>query len=128
MKSLQAPDLKTTALTKVIYAAIHSYDEQTFENMSEESEKNFIVKKYPLSLCLVPSQGMVKQAKKHGGFRPQRGNPGNALRPQRVRWLMMHLIKDIIKYAVNYLALSVVLGCQNLFLFIKKNRKEIKIG
>ena len=29
----------------------------------------------------VPSQGMVEQAKKQGGLRPQRDNPGNALRP-----------------------------------------------
>ena len=51
-----------------IYPAIRSYDEQAFDNMSEESENNFIVKK---SLRPVPSQGMVEQAKKHGGFRPQ---------------------------------------------------------
>ena len=46
------------------------------DNMNEESENNnFIVKK---SLQPVPSQGMVEQAKKYGGFRPQRGYPGNA--------------------------------------------------
>ena len=28
----------------------------------------------------VPSQGMVEQAKKHGGFRHQQGNPGCTLR------------------------------------------------
>ena len=39
MKTLQAPDLKTTVLTKATYTAIHSYDEQAFDNMSEESEK-----------------------------------------------------------------------------------------
>ena len=39
MKSLQAPNLKTIALTKVMYTVIVSYDEQTFDNMSEESEK-----------------------------------------------------------------------------------------
>ena len=38
MKSLQALYLKTIALTKVIYTAIRSYDEQAFDNMSEESE------------------------------------------------------------------------------------------
>ena len=61
-----------------------SYDEQAFDNMSEESEekKNSIIKK---SLRPVPSQGMVEQAKKHGGFRPQRGHPGYALRLQRAR-------------------------------------------
>ena len=41
-------------------------------------KKNFTVKK---SLRSVPSQGMVEQAKKHGSFRPQRGNPGYAWRP-----------------------------------------------
>ena len=82
------------ALTKAIFTAIHSYDEQEFDNTSEESEKtNFIVKK---SLRPVPSQGMVDQVKKHGGFRPQRGYPGDALRPQRVRWPTMHVMKDII--------------------------------
>ena len=64
--------------------AIWSYDEQAFDNMSEENEKKiFIVKK---SLLPVPSQGMVEQARKLGHFRPQRGYPGNASRPQRVRW------------------------------------------
>ena len=63
MKSLQAPNLKTIVLTKAIDTAIRSYDEQAFDNMSEESEKkHFIVKK---SLWLVPSQGMVEQAKKN---------------------------------------------------------------
>ena len=38
MKSLQAPNLKTIALTKAIYTTIRSYDEQAFD-MSEESEK-----------------------------------------------------------------------------------------
>ena len=67
-----------------MYAAIHNYDEQAFDNMSEESEKkNFVVKKL---LRPVPSQGMVEQAKQHGGFRPQRGYPGNARKPKRARW------------------------------------------
>ena len=66
-----------------MYPAICSYDEQAFDKMSEESgKKNSIIKK---SLQPVPSQGMVEQVKKHGGFRPQRGYPGNALRPQRAR-------------------------------------------
>ena len=39
MKSLQAPNLKTIVLTKVMYTTImNSYDEQAF-NMSEESQK-----------------------------------------------------------------------------------------
>ena len=40
MKSLQAPNLKTIGSTNVMKTAIHSYDEQAFDNMSEESEKN----------------------------------------------------------------------------------------
>ena len=59
-----------------MYVMICSYDEQSFDNMSEESgKKNFIANK---SLRPVPSQGMVEQANKHGGFRPQRGHPGYA--------------------------------------------------
>ena len=40
MKLLQTPNLKTFVLTKVIYTAICGNDEQAFDNMSEESEKN----------------------------------------------------------------------------------------
>ena len=40
MKSLQAPNLKTVVLKKAMYTTIRSYDEQAFDNMSEESEKN----------------------------------------------------------------------------------------
>jgi len=55
---------------------IHRYDHQAFDNMSEESaKKSLIVKK---SLQPVPSEGMAEKAKKHGDFRPQRGNPGCA--------------------------------------------------
>ena len=39
MKLLQAPNLKTIVLTKVMCAAIRSYDEQAFDNMSDQSEK-----------------------------------------------------------------------------------------
>ena len=39
MKSLEAPNLKAIELTKGMYTEIHSYDEQAFDNMSEESEK-----------------------------------------------------------------------------------------
>ena len=74
---------------------ICSYDEQAFDNMSVESgKKQLFVKK---SLRPVPSQGMVEQAKKHGGFRPQQGNPGDALRPRERDGRGWHLIKDIIK-------------------------------
>ena len=62
MKSLQALNLETTVLTKGMYTAIRSCDEQAFDNMSEEGEKkNFILRK---SLWPVPSQGKVEQAKK----------------------------------------------------------------
>ena len=59
MKSFQAPKLKTLALTKAMYPAIRSYDEQAFDNMSEESEekKHLIVKK---SLRPIPSQSLVE--------------------------------------------------------------------
>ena len=36
IKSLEAPNLKTIVLTKVMYTAIHCDDEQAFDNMSEE--------------------------------------------------------------------------------------------
>ena len=39
MKSLQARNLKTTALIKAKYTAVHSSDEQAFD-LSEESEGN----------------------------------------------------------------------------------------
>ena len=68
-------EIKQRALTSpgvygiAIYPAIRSYDEQAFDNISEESgKKNFIVQK---SLRPVPTHGMVEQAKKHGGFRLQ---------------------------------------------------------
>ena len=62
MKSLQTPNLKTVRLTKAMYTTIRSYDEEAFDNMSEESEKkNFFIQK---SLQPVPSQGMVEQAQK----------------------------------------------------------------
>ena len=38
MKLLEAPNLKTIVLTKVMYTTIRSYDEQAFDT-SEESEK-----------------------------------------------------------------------------------------
>ena len=74
--------------------AIHNYDEQAFDNMSEESENNFISKK---SLWPVPSQGKVEQAKKHGGLRPQRGYPGNAFETPESEVAENRPIKDIIK-------------------------------
>ena len=78
-----------------MYPAIRSYDEQAFDNMSEESENNnFIIR---TSLRPVPSRGMVQQTKKHGNFRPQLGYAENAWRPRE--WgAKDHLMKDIIKY------------------------------
>ena len=79
----------------MIYSAIRSYDEQAFDNKSEESEKKtFIVNK---SLRPVPSQGEVEQAQKHGGLRPQRGYQGNAFKPPESEVAEDRLIKDIIK-------------------------------
>ena len=76
MKSLQPPNLKTVAIAKVMYRVTRSYDEEAFDNMSEESgKKKIIIKK---SLRPVPNRGRVGQAKKHGGFRPQRGYLGYA--------------------------------------------------
>ena len=46
-----------------MYPAIRQYDEQTFDDMSEESEKNFIIKK---PLWSAPSQGIAEQAKQNG--------------------------------------------------------------
>ena len=51
-----------------IYPAIRIYDEQAFDNMSEESEKNnFVIQKL---LRPVTSQGMVEQAKKMASSDP----------------------------------------------------------
>ena len=49
-----------------MYPAIHRYDDQAFDYISEESEKkNFIVKK---SLWHIPSQGIVEQTQQNGNF------------------------------------------------------------
>ena len=52
-----------------MYPAIHSYSEQAFENMSEESgeKKTTIVKK---SLWPVPSRAKIEQAKKKAASDP----------------------------------------------------------
>ena len=42
MKSLQVPNLKTIVLTQAMYPTICSYDEQAFDNMSEESERKML--------------------------------------------------------------------------------------
>ena len=83
-----------TFISIAVYPAIRIYDEQAFRNMSEENENNnFIIKK---SLRPVPSQGMVEQARKHGGFRPQRGYLGNTFRKKSEAAGDL-LMKDIIK-------------------------------
>ena len=62
-------NLKTIALTKAMCTESRSYDEQAFDNMSEESErKNLIVKK---SLRPVPIQGVVEEAKKVAASDPK---------------------------------------------------------
>ena len=69
-----------------MYPAIRRNDEQTFDDMSEESEKkNFIIKK---SVWPLPSQGIVEQVKKNGEFRPHWGT---------VWFPRMRMMKDIIK-------------------------------
>ena len=75
-------NLKTIALTKSMYTEIHSYVEHAFDNMSAESGKKNVINQK--SLRTAPILGMVEQAKKHGGFRPQRSYLGYALRPHRV--------------------------------------------
>ena len=59
MKSLQAHNLKTIVLTK----AIRNYDEQAFNNTSEESEKKKTLS-FQNHCGLFQVKGMVEQAKK----------------------------------------------------------------
>jgi len=56
-------------------------------------KKNFVIEKL---LPPVPSQSMVEQAKKHGGFRPQRDDPGKSHKTQS-EVAEDRLMKDIIK-------------------------------
>ena len=51
MKLLQATNLKTIALTKVMYTAICSYYEQAFDNMSEESGRKKLYRKEIIVAC-----------------------------------------------------------------------------
>ena len=41
MKSIQAPNMKTMALTKAMYPAIRSYGDEADDDMSEESGKKY---------------------------------------------------------------------------------------
>ena len=72
MKSLQARNLKTITLTKVMCTPICRYVVEASADISEESEekhfKCFIVKK---PLWPVPTQGVVEQAAQNGVLRPQ---------------------------------------------------------
>ena len=95
MKFLKAPNLKTIVLTKVMYAAIRSYDEQAFDNMSEESEKeNFFVKKL---LQPVPSQSMDEQAKNTWRLQTPVRLHRKRLKTQDSEMAEDCLMKDIIK-------------------------------
>ena len=58
MKSLQAHNLRTIVLTEAMYTAIRNYDEEAFDNMSEESEKKTF--SHEKLLQPVSSQGMVE--------------------------------------------------------------------
>ena len=65
-----------------MYPTNYSYDEQEYE-WGKWKKTTFLLRHH----CdLFPSQGMADQAQNHGGFRPQRVYPGNALRPQTMRW------------------------------------------
>ena len=77
-----------------MYPANCSYDEQAFDNMSEESENNLIIR---ISLRPIPSQSMVEQAKKHGGFRPPARLPRKRLKTPDSKVAEDRLMKNIIK-------------------------------
>ena len=78
-----------------IYPAIRSYDEQAFDNMSEESEKkNFIVKKL---LRPVPSRRMVEQAKKTWWPQTPERLPRKRLKTPDSEVAEDRLMKDITK-------------------------------
>jgi len=77
-----------------IYPAIRIYDEQAFDNMSEESEKNnFVIQKL---LRPVTSQGMVEQAKKMASPDPSEVTQEPSLDPEN-EGVEDRLMKDIIK-------------------------------
>ena len=54
MKSLQAPNLKTTALTKAMYTVILRHEDEAFDDMSEESgnkKKNVLKTLSSITCC-----------------------------------------------------------------------------
>ena len=84
MKLFQAAHLKTIALTKVMETVSRGFAEQAFDNMSEESEKKILSLRNCCGLFQV--KAWLSRPKKHGGFTPRRGYPGDTFRPQIVRW------------------------------------------
>ena len=63
MKSLQAPNLKTTVLTKTMYTTIRSYDKQAFDNMSEQSEKKKLYHEEIVAACSKSRHGRAGRKK-----------------------------------------------------------------
>ena len=78
-----------------MYTAIRSYDEEAFDNMSEQSEKkNFIVKR---SLQLIPSQGIVVEAKKTWWLQTPATLLKKCLKTPESEVAEDRLVKDMIK-------------------------------
>ena len=101
MKSLQAPNLKTIAQTKVMYTAIRSYYEQAFDNMSEKSEKktNILSALSSINRCgLFQFEALLSRPKNMAASDLSRLLRKRLKIPSRVRWPRMCLIKDIIKF------------------------------
>ena len=93
MKSLQAPNLKTIVLTKTMYM-IRSYDEQAFDNMSEESGK----KNYRSEIVLACSKsGHGWAGKKTWRLQTPARLPRKRLKTPDNEVAKDHLMKDIIK-------------------------------
>ena len=72
MKSLQTLNLKKLiALTKVMYTTIRRYEDQAFNDMSEEREKKtFCHDLSSINCCGLFQLGIVEQAKQNGELRP----------------------------------------------------------
>ena len=82
-----------TLASPAVYKHFNVYCRYQYYEESEK-EENFIMKK---SLRPVPSQGLVKQSKKHGTFRPQRGYPEKRLKTPESEVAEDCLMEDIIK-------------------------------
>jgi len=61
MKFLEAHNLKTIALTKVMSTVIHSYVDEAFDEMSEESDKKNIFS----TLSLINNGGLFQPTPRH---------------------------------------------------------------